>query len=328
MNITSTRDQQAAISAVTQAARLCATVRAEMAGAQYSTKSDQSPVTVADYGAQALICRHLSTHFPRDSIVAEESAAALRNPDQIPILDLVTHYVRKEMPDATPGDVCDWIDAGSGRPQSRFWTLDPIDGTKGFLRNDQYAVALALIEDGEVRLGVLACPALPASLDEPTGDTGVLFVAARGQGAQVMPLRGGAMSQVRVARDAANRRLVESVEAAHGNHELQEAIAQAVGIAQPGLRMDSQAKYAVVARGDAVLYLRLPSPKSPDYREAIWDHAAGTLIVEEAGGQISDISGKPLDFAVGARLHANRGVVVSGGIEHQRVLDALYNYLS
>jgi 3'(2'), 5'-bisphosphate nucleotidase len=87
--------------------------------------------------------------------------------------------------------------------------------------------------------------------------------------------------------------------------------------------MDSQAKYGAVARGEAALYLRLPSPKTPDYRENIWDHAAGVLVVEEAGGRVTDIRGHALDFARGAKMVDNRGVVVSNGPIHVRVLAEL-----
>ena len=54
--------------------------------------------------------------------------------------------------------VCDLIDRGGGEAEKRFWALDPIDGTKGFLQGDPYAIALALIVDGEIKLGVLGCP--------------------------------------------------------------------------------------------------------------------------------------------------------------------------
>lgn len=317
------QEKQVAVEAVAAAAQLCARVRAEMVGAEYIAKDDRSPVTVADFGAQALICRRLSEAFPRDAVVGEERADALRSPENAPALELVARYVRGAIPGATPRAICDWIDGGGGRPAGRFWTLDPIDGTKGFLRNDQYAVALALIEGGEVRLGVLACPALPLRLSEPAGEVGALFVAVRGGGAEVLPLDGGQAAPLHVRRGVAARRLVESVEAAHGDQRLQEAIARAVGIEQPALRMDSQAKYAVVARGDAALYLRLPSPASPDYRERIWDHAAGTIIVEEAGGRVTDMFGAALDFGAGARLHANRGVVVSDGLGHDAAIAAL-----
>jgi 3'(2'), 5'-bisphosphate nucleotidase len=296
-----------------------------MVGAAFLQKGDQSPVTLADFGAQALICRRLSAEFPNDVIVAEEDALELRKPENAMLLDQVAHYIRRSQPQATRREICEWIDVGGQRTARRFWTLDPIDGTKGFLRNDQYAIALALIEDGQVKVGVLACPQLPLDLNQPHAEHGVLFVAVRGEGAAMVSLASGTTTPIHVAEslDDTTRRFVESVEAAHGDQHLQEQIAQVVGISQPALRMDSQAKYGVVARGDATLYLRLPSPKAPDYREKIWDHAAGSIIVEEAGGQVTDMHGQALDFGTSAKMQANRGVVVSSGSLHQAVIATL-----
>ena len=323
--MTYTREKQIAIKAITQAARLCTTVRAEMVGADALEKGDKSPVTVADFGAQALVCQHLITAFPQDAIVGEEDASDLRKPENAPKLDQVTRYVQQLQTHATAKKVCEWIDAGKGTVTKRFWTLDPIDGTKGFLRNDQYTIALALIEDAQVRVGALACPALPLKLDDPDSPVGTLFVAVQGEGAAMAPLDSGPFVSIHVTgdSDAATQRFVESVEPAHGNHALHQAIAQAIGITQPALRMDSQAKYGAVARGDAALYLRLPSDKRSDYRENIWDHAAGALIVEEAGGRVTDMHGQSLDFASDYKMRDNRGVVVSNGRTHAAVLEAL-----
>jgi 3'(2'), 5'-bisphosphate nucleotidase len=85
--------------------------------------------------------------------------------------------------------------------------------------------------------------------------------------------------------------------------------------------MDSQCKYAVVARGDAAIYLRLPTRQS--YVETIWDHAAGSIIVQEAGGKVTDMAGEPLDFSLGRRLSNNRGIVVTNGELHDLVLGAV-----
>jgi 3'(2'), 5'-bisphosphate nucleotidase len=63
------------------------------------------------------------------------------------------------------------------------WTLDPIDGTKGFLRGGQFAVCLALIVGGNVQLGVMGCPNLPVNPNVPDGEKGCLFIAEKGQGA-------------------------------------------------------------------------------------------------------------------------------------------------
>jgi 3'(2'), 5'-bisphosphate nucleotidase len=267
------------------AALLCEQVRRELVG-EAITKEDKSPVTVADFGAQAVICRRLAHEFSADPVVGEEDSAALRAPGGADALSRVTEYVGRTVSGASSGDVTEWIDHGNGSVSPRYWTLDPIDGTKGFLRGDQYAVALALVVDGDVKVGVLACPYLPFTPGN-SDERGVLFTAVRGQGAFLEPLAGGTARQIHVttAQDAGSFRMVESVESKHGDHSLQGRIARNVGIRTESVRMDSQAKYGAVARGEAVLYLRLPSPRTPDYRENIWDHAAGALVVEEAGGR-------------------------------------------
>ena len=82
----------------------------------------------------------------------------------------------------------DWLDAidkgdGTTTAKGKVWALDPIDGTKGFLRQGQYAVCLALLLDGEPVLGVMGCPNLPVDFSKPDSETGVLFVAVKGEGA-------------------------------------------------------------------------------------------------------------------------------------------------
>jgi 3'(2'), 5'-bisphosphate nucleotidase len=314
------QEKKIAIEAVTQAAQLCETVRQVMVP-EAIEKNDKSPVTVADFGSQAVICKALAAAFPNDPVVGEEDAAELRKPDMAMALNQVTDQVKQVLPAATSDEVLNWIDHGNGDVAPRYWTLDPIDGTKGFLRGDQYAIALAMVEGGEVKVGVLGCPFL--SVDG--GEKGLLFVAVRGEGTTMMPLSGGSPQSLKVAdaADVEHFRFVESVESGHGDQSQQSAIAKAAGITTPSMRMDSQAKYAAVAAGQAVLYLRLPSPKSPNYREKIWDHAAGTIVVEEAGGRVTDMHGKPLDFAKAARFEDNRGVIVSNGAIHDVVLDAL-----
>jgi 3'(2'), 5'-bisphosphate nucleotidase len=310
------QEKQIAIKAVIQAAKVCQKVRQDIPEA--IEKKDKSPVTVADFASQAVICQALSAAFLHDPIVGEEDATALRQEAQANILQKVTHYVNTVLPEATSTQVLDWIDKGNGKVSPRFWTLDPIDGTKGFLRQDQYAIALALIEDGEVKLGILGCPALALS----DGETGLLFVAVRGEGAYKMPLAGGKMTKLEVVSndDIARFRFVESVESSHGDQERQNAIAKAIGITSDSVRVDSQAKYGIVASGEAALYLRLPSPKYPNYRENIWDHAAGAIIVEEAGGKVTDMYGQPLDFISDLKMNDNRGVIVSNGKIHDLVL--------
>jgi 3'(2'), 5'-bisphosphate nucleotidase len=90
--------------------------------------------------------------------------------------------------------------------------------------------------------------------------------------------------------------------------------------------MDSQAKYGSIARGAGDLYLRLPV--RADYVEKIWDHAAGDLIVREAGGQVTDVEGKRLDFSIGRTLKANKGVIAAPKDVHKHVIEAVKEVLS
>ncbi|MGI9176043.1 MAG: 3'(2'),5'-bisphosphate nucleotidase [Rhodothermales bacterium] len=311
-----------ALQAVREAAKLCQRVQAQISP-DVLEKKDRSPVTVADFGSQALVCRALREAFPDDPVIGEEDAAELRTSENEALREKVVQHVQAQQPDADPEDVLGWIDHGCASDySSRFWTLDPIDGTKGFLRGEQYAIALALIVDGEVTVAALACPNLPASPDG-NGATGAIFTAVRGAGATAVSMAGGEATDVKVSAldDPSQARFCESVESGHSSHSDAADVAERLGITAEPVRLDSQAKYAVVARGEASIYLRLPT--RPGYVEKIWDHAAGVLVVEEAGGRVTDVDGKPLAFNHGYRLEENRGVIVTNGRLHEAVLDAL-----
>jgi len=313
------------LQAVIKASSLCQKVRTDLVGGAPILKSDRSPVTIADYGSQAIICKLIRERFPHDTIVAEENSEELRRPDRSRILEQVRNYVNAFVPTSSSEEVCSWIDFSSNATTDRFWALDPIDGTKGFLRGDQYAIALALIEKGMVKLGILACPNLYADEKRPLGEKGCLFVALKGKGSVQMDRNGMSQRAISVSREKnpSEAIITESVESDHANHLAHQHLAERLHITQPSLKMDSQAKYGIVARGEATLYLRVPSPSEPGYQENIWDHAAGTIVAEEAGGKVTDVLGKPLDFSCGIKMVKNHGVVVSNGMLHDVVLKAL-----
>ena len=313
-------EKRVAMSAVFRAAQLCQQVQADMVKADAVEKADRSPVTVADFSSQAVICQAISEAFPEDAIVAEEDSQALQENPQL--MHRVTGYVDR-FTAGIPSDqtVRYWIDRGSGEVGERFWTLDPIDGTKGFLRGDQYAIALALIVSGEVKLGVLGCPNLPQKLDDPQAQRGCLFVAERGEGTRMLPLDGQDSERIHISQ--AIHRFAESVESTHSDLDTHAQIAQQVGITEPPIRMDGQGKYGVLARGEASVYIRLPNPATPDYRECIWDHAAGLIVVEEAGGVVTDIDGQALDLSQGRRMTTNRGILATNGKLHPQLLDCI-----
>ena len=146
---------------------------------QIERKADESPVTVADRQAERLLRERISAAFPDDAILGEEMGAT------------------------------------DGSSPYR-WVVDPIDGTKGFLRGHQYAIALGLIADGQVVLGVLGCPNLPVTATEPEGQRGRLFVAVQGGGAFTRPIEDAAETPIAVATvdNPAQATFTESVESA------------------------------------------------------------------------------------------------------------------
>jgi 3'(2'), 5'-bisphosphate nucleotidase len=310
------RELRFAVDAVRRASSVTRRVQAASA-AGTKEKSDKSPVTVADFAAQAVVARELMKAFPADALVGEEDASALRA--DAATLESVTAFAGEAAPGATPEQVCDWIDRGNGEPGDRFWTLDPIDGTKGFLRREQYAIALALIENGRVQVAALACPALgPGGALAP--ESGIVAAALRGQGAFWLPLddETAARTPLRVSavREVRDARFVRSVESGHTNLDQLGELAASLGVRAAPVGLDSQAKYAVLAGGHAEVLLRLLSANKPDYRECIWDQAAGSLVVEEAGGRVTDLEGKP----VGLGSHS---ILATNGILHASILDAL-----
>ena len=304
---------EAAVAAVEAAAAMTSGAQGRLMAGDTLTKGDDSPVTVADFAAQAIVCRALVDRLGDVAVVGEETPDDLA--DRPGLLAATA-----ALAGGTPNEVVASIALGGAEASAggRYWTLDPIDGTKGFLRGDQYAIALALIDDGEVVLGVLGCPNLPNS----DATHGALLVGVN-EVATIRVLGSDLAVPIHVDNPAtvADARFCESVESGHSNQRQSAEIARRLGIITEPYRIDSQCKYAAVARGDASIYLRLPT--RADYVEKIWDHAAGKFLVECAGGVVTDVTGAPLDFGRGAQLAGNSGVVATSARFHDEVIVAL-----
>lgn len=310
-----------AIKAVVKACRLCETLQSSLPTEGSIVKKDSTPVTVADFASQALIILDLMNSF-NYPVMAEEESSALRSADDKQIKLKVLECVDKIYPGLSEGEILAAINSSNykGGHTGRFWALDPLDGTKGFLRNEQYSIALALIEDGKVVLGILGCPNLPLDLENPDAQKGCLFIAVRGRGTVTRSLDDPKEEPVVVTDiDDPSRAVVcESVEPSHSSQTASDKIRDILKIQSPPIRMDSQCKYGLVARGDSSIYLRIPT--SSEYVEKVWDHAAGWIIVEEAGGGVTDVFGNTIDFSVGRGLERNKGIVATNGKLHARII--------
>ena len=338
---------QAMCEAVQLCSKLTSKTQKMLESSDQVSKLDDSPVTVADYAAQAVVSYVLEQKYPDVALLAEEDAKALRGGSEETrgLLEKITEitnecifgddvsvYLSRE-------EVARLIDRGNheGGSESTFFVLDPIDGTKGFINQRQYAIALGLCEKGKIVGGVLGCPNMPMSKIPEDVDAletkkpGVIFAAYENLGCKYAAMDAKepvgkdsftATSDQLVKCGEDGARYMESWgDSIVADHAFTNALSEKVGITRKALRIDSQAKYGSLSRGDAHIYLRFP-PKT--YREKVWDHAAGAIIISESGGVISDAAGVPLEFGKGRFLDINGGIVASATPElHEQLLKAI-----
>jgi len=207
---------------------------------EHVSKADGSPVTVADQRAEAIILEKLaSTGIP---VLAEESAAA----GVVPTLG------------------------------ERFFVVDPLDGTKEFLkRNGEFTVNIALCEGGKPTYGVVLAPATGATF-VASPDTGAVEITNRDEHLALRTVPDGPM------RVVASR--------SHG-HDALDGFCQTFQVVED-VSVGSSLKFCLVAKGEAQLYPRF-TPTSE------WDTAAGQAVLESAGGSVVCLDGSPLRYGKG-----------------------------
>jgi 3'-phosphoadenosine 5'-phosphosulfate (PAPS) 3'-phosphatase len=189
----------------------------------------------------------------------------------------------------------------------RCWILDPLDSTSSYIRNGQhYGVIMALALDGKPVVGMTYKPEL-----------GEIYFAAKGEGAfrafagpepelvQVLPVK---------VSDQTKLHLILS----HGRQKTPELVTLLKRLGNPTChRMSGSLKINEVSRGE---YSAFVSP--PQNPMCLWDLGAPQIILEEAGGCLSDLQGKPLDYRDPNPVMM-RGLIASNGKSHSIILDKL-----
>lgn len=329
------RERHVAEAAVHRAAKLTKRVLSAVTAV---SKHDASPVTVADFAAQALITGVLRSAFPRDgaAFVGEEDADVLRRDAGLRarVYELFA-AARADGGDAPASveEMLDLIDLGgrgTGGPGRRFWVMDPVDGTATFLRGEQYAVSLALVEDGKEVVGVVAYPNLKLDdagrIRESSVDAhglGIMLSAVAGRGASIISLPSPssaliprALPQLQAPARLADAHIVDCALNAPPARAATQQLAARLGAPFPGTDVwSSHVRYAALVVGGGHLLVRAPGSKS-----CVWDHAGAQLIYAEVGGRVTDLDGKAVDFGAGRYLSNNRGLLAAHSDVHERIL--------
>ncbi len=234
---------EALIPEVCAIARRAATAILEVYESEFAVehKDDRSPLTAADLAAHQSIVDGLRALTPELPILSEESAA---------------------------------IDWRERRQWSRYWLVDPLDGTREFVkRNGEFTVNIALIEGDRSVLGVVQAPV-----------TGLIAWAWREGGAWMASA--GAEAR-RCQSRPRTQPLIVAGSRSHGNPRLSSML-ETVGPHEI-VALGSSLKFLRIAAAEADLYVRL-GPTSE------WDTAAAQCILEEAGGAVIDFNGQPLRY--------------------------------
>ncbi|KAK2644225.1 hypothetical protein Ddye_019420 [Dipteronia dyeriana] len=360
------RELEAAVDVVERACRLCIDVKKSLfsgEGGRILEKNDQTPVTVADFGVQALVSLELGKIFPSIPLVAEEDSAFLRENNLVnSVVCAVTDKASSGDESLTHDDILEAIERGGkdsldfGTKPATYWVLDPIDGTKGFLKGTEalYVVGLALVIEGEIVLGVMGCPNWQE--DKPLKSTaevqgnnnivarsGIIMVAHVGCGTWAKKLS-SVLGTPAKTLESWTRCFVDSCCLVHdarfciSDSQTWESIplsalfnattdADSVGDKEVLLLpicCGSLCKYLMVASGRASIFIIRARTKTTI---KAWDHAVGVICVHEAGGKVADWKGSRLDFGadqVGRRIiYPSGGVLVTNGSVHDTILEMI-----
>jgi len=307
------------------------------------SKSDHSPVSVADFGAQALIVAAIQRSFPNDKIIGEENADILR---KIPELQAkVWEHVNATFLDdeqseillgrpCSPEEMCNMIDTGrtTESHSGRVWTVDPIDGTRTFLTGSQYCLAISLLIDGIDQIGITACPRLNVGARVmpraySCNGPGCIVSAVRGHGAQVRPISTGALLPAKRIAKVSILKTKDLVFSSDNTYRKQyPQIAEKLGAYWHPIDIhSSQVRYAALALGIVDCHARILVPiDKPQY---IWDHSGGVLIFEEVGGKVTDLRGIRPDMSQGRMMSAKFGAVSVNEAIHAHVLSTTQEVL-
>lgn len=282
-------------------------------------KLDASPVTIADYGSQIIILYFLMRKYPLDYFMSEENLTQILIQDK-KHYENINQLVNRIVPEINIKEIISY-ESKERQIDDRIWAIDPLDGTKGYIHHRQFSVAIALIENKKVKVGVLACPRITNLNSKKYYDKeGYLFFAERGKGAFLMSLSRKVMHKIMANNEnnIVDILYAESFDNSHININIHNRIANILNIKKPPVKVDSQIKYSLVASGDISFYLRFP--QLLNYKEYVWDHAAGQLIVEEAGGTVTDVLGNKFCYEKSIKLLRNTGIIASNGLIHDELV--------
>jgi len=267
-------------------------------------KKDDSPVTLADFASQIFIISNIKKHFPEDQIIAEEESSVFIDSDAENILKKCFNSLHITFEE----NIKETLNY-RGSNSKRQWTVDPIDGTKGFQKGLAYAIGMGFMVQAEPTICAIGLP-------NYKNTSLTIFSAEKNQGAKVSY---GDQNFTEIS--VSNKKEIKRFRICHSLHYNKPWVldfARSLGITN-FIPLDSMAKLCMVADGSSEIYIKPMNMQ----RSFTWDFLPGELLVKEAGGRITDIRGNPIQYVNDKCKITAPGLIASNGIRHEELLNAL-----
>ncbi|MBY9002501.1 MAG: hypothetical protein KGD73_00870 [Candidatus Lokiarchaeota archaeon] len=293
---------KAAIEIVNTASKITEWFR--QVGFQSYQKEDDSPVTIADYATQIFIINKIMEQFPSDQIIAEEDDNSFLN-----------HDARKSISSCYETlNIGENIDIGKSlmkkdKYSERQWTVDPIDGTKGYQKGLSYAIGIGFMIKSNPKICTISVPNY-----KKFGKA--IFIAEKDNGSKI-----AINNSEFISLSVSNQSYLKQAKMCHSLHYDEPWVMDFAARAEITnfVQIDSMAKFCMIADGTADLYIK-PMNKS---RSFAWDFLPGTLLVQEAGGTVSDLQGNRIEFNDDKCMVSAPGLIASNSIIHDEILKKL-----
>jgi 3'(2'), 5'-bisphosphate nucleotidase len=268
-------------------------------------KEDDSPVTIADYASQIYIINKILEQFPEDQIIAEEE-------DNSFIDNKVKRLISSCYESLNIGEninIEKTLFVKDNKKTPRQWTVDPIDGTKGFQKGLSYAVGIGFMINSDPKMCAIAVPNY-----KKFGKA--IFIAEKDNGSR-FAINTSEFKKIKVSHQSQLKQ-AKLCHSLHYDEPWVMDFASRAGIAN-FIQIDSMAKFCMIADGTADLYVK-PMNKS---RSFVWDFLPGILLVQEAGGIVTDLRGNKIEFINDKCIISAPGLIASNSIIYDDIITKL-----
>lgn len=263
---------------------------------------DNECVTLADFGTQVILNKTLYDNYPNHSVISEENSYDFlkftSENQRLFVISIVSKILNENI---SQDEFIRWLDYGQSSISNKSWVIDPIDGTLEFLNSNQYVIGIGELENSKPCFSYLS--SFSTFTNQP-----IHYFTWQGKSYKYYSYDGRMIElhvsdrNISVARPYCNNSDLSKI---YNIDFIETDVFSTLN------------GYISIASGESDVLISL---KFANTSLKVWDHAGGIVLLQNAGGIISDIDGRKLDFSQGSLLSKNKGAILSNGKFHEKLL--------